>query len=190
MIGKRPPASTCRLPVTRCRWDAMTSCFQLSKQLKQPWPRAEQILQASTEAATTFENSQQEVQSQLERLTQRVPQVAGELARLQNSYASSTFTMHASQNDCEVEPLGSTGAAPPQAADLVFSAHSPAQHVLELLNQVQAEFQQGNVLHATDLQNESSQILAYSHDMLDQVEEHLAAIEKQSRRTKGSLQIC
>ncbi|MCC7334391.1 MAG: hypothetical protein IT422_04820 [Pirellulaceae bacterium] len=151
--------------------------------------RAEGLVQASHAAVDAYEDHRRQTQSELERLSKRLPVVARALAPVEQSYESSTLLI-ASDAEHSVADTGNNAAAGTlkrAASELLRAAGEPTVQIEKLLQQAAQAREQALVLQAEDCLHEAAITVAHSHQQLDHIEAHLQAIAAQSRENTNLL---
>jgi hypothetical protein len=138
---------------------------------------ADQILDASIQAAKNFDLTTQNISSNLRRLASRLPQLRSSVDQLRQRFVASTL---------EIQP--ESGANPKQSwplvDDLVQQAANPMSTVDELIKLASTEHRQGRVLRASDILRDAASQLTQSHILLDQTEHHLEQVEAKLRENR------
>ncbi|MCA9183020.1 MAG: hypothetical protein KDA51_16270 [Planctomycetales bacterium] len=145
--------------------------------------RAEDLVQASHAAVDAYDDHRRQTQSELERLSGRLPVVARALEPVAQSYEGSTLLIASDKADSAhgAEQNSEAGAQRLAASEILRSAGEPTSQIQKLLQQAAQAREQALVLQAEDCLHEAAVTVAHSHQQLDHIEAHLQAIDRQSR---------
>lgn len=144
--------------------------------------QAEALVQASQAAADTYDEHRQLVQEELQRLTQRLPEVERELATVQDQYEASTLLMPPASLDQEM-----IKSAKLTAHDELQAASEPRPRIEQLLQRAQHARDAALVLQAADELHQAAALTDQSHLKLDHIQQHLQAIAAKSRENSALL---
>jgi hypothetical protein len=139
--------------------------------------RADEIIQATSQAVELFEKKRQLATAELQRLEARLPKVGAAIDMSRRKFVGSSLEL---RRENPQDP-------PVDVTQLLQAASAPLRSVDATLELIPEQHRQGRVLHAASMLHEAAHQVALAHENLDRIEHHIAIMEEKVRENKTEM---